>query len=117
LEPVNEETPELIFDRAWVLSILVRVQGLLREEYIKAGRLELFDVLLPIMTKQPDASTRTAACEKLELSSAAVAMSIHRMRRKYGELLRSEVAATISDDENPDDEIRHLLAILDRSGK
>jgi RNA polymerase sigma-70 factor (ECF subfamily) len=67
------------------------------------------------LTHQQDALSRAEISRRLNLSSAAVAMSIHRMRRRYGELLRQEVAATVDDPADVEDELRTLMAIISRA--
>ncbi|MCA9258419.1 MAG: hypothetical protein KDA61_04420, partial [Planctomycetales bacterium] len=76
----------------------------------------IFELLEPHLTGANEAVTRPEICRELNLSSAAVAMSLHRMRRRYGELLREEVAATVVDPAEIDDEIRNLMEIIGRNG-
>lgn len=115
-EPFHEETPDVLFDRSWVESLLTRVLQRLSEEYRHAGKERLFELLEPHLLEHADAIPRTEVSRLLQLSSAAVAMSIHRMRRRYGELLREEVAATVDDRADIEDELASLLSIVSRGG-
>lgn len=112
-EPVNLETPELLYDRSWVQTLLHRVRVRLAEEYHHAGKSELYALLEPHLTHSgDDAIPRAEIGHRLNLSPAAVSMSIHRMRRTYGELLRQEVAATLDDPGDVEDELRTLMALV-----
>jgi len=111
-EPYHEETPELLFEKSWIETIFERVKNRLADAYHCADKDRLFELLEPHLTKSIDVVPRSEICRELNLSAAAVAMSLHRMRRRYGELLREEVAATIDDPADVDDELRTLMAIV-----
>jgi len=111
-EPFHNETPELSFQRSWVEALLQKVRARLAADYQQAEKHALFTLLEPHLLQRDDALSRTEIGRKLNLSSAAVAMSIHRMRRRYGELLRQEVAATVDDPAEVEDELRTLMAIV-----
>jgi RNA polymerase sigma-70 factor (ECF subfamily) len=111
-EPADGETPELLFQRSWVEALLKRVRDRLEEDYSRAGKSELFGLLEPHLTERGEAVPRPEISRRLSLSSAAVAMSIHRMRRRYGELLRQEVASTLDDPADVEDELRALMSVV-----
>ena len=111
-EPADADTPELLFQRRWVEALLRRVRARLAEDYREAGKEELFQLLEPHLSDGAGGIPRAEISRKLNLSSAAVAMSIHRMRRRFGDLLRQEVAATVANPADIEDELRSLLAIL-----
>lgn len=115
-EPVDRETPEVLYQRSWVEALLTRVRSRLADEYGRAGKAELFALLEPHLTPRADAPPRAEVGRKLNLSPAAVAMSIHRMRRAYGDLLRQEVAATVDDPADVEDELCALMESVARSG-
>ncbi len=114
-EPVDDATPEQWFERRWVESLLARVRVRLADDYRRAGKEELFRVLEPQLGSTANPAPRSEIARELKLSSAAVAMSIHRMRRRFGELLRQEVAATVDNPADVDDELRHLMAVVGRT--
>jgi RNA polymerase sigma-70 factor (ECF subfamily) len=111
-EPAVNETPELLFERSWVAELLARVRARLADEYQRAGKQELFEFLEPHLASCREATPRAEICTRLNLSAAALAMSIHRMRRRYGELVREEVAATVDDPAHVDDELRTLMSLV-----
>jgi RNA polymerase sigma-70 factor (ECF subfamily) len=111
-ELADQQSPDRLFERSWVESLLQRVRTCLADDYHQAGKSELYALLEPHLTHRGDALPRTEIAQQLNLSSAAVAMSIHRMRRRYGELLRQEVAATVDDPADVEDELRYLMAVV-----
>ena len=108
------ESPEHEFEREWVAAILQRTRARLAEDYRRADRQELFELLEPHMMAQDDALPRLEIGVRLKLSHAAIAMSIHRMRKRFGEILLSEVRLTIDDPEDAEDELRRLMATVVR---
>ena len=107
-----EDAPEYAFDRTWVREILARVLQRLADEYLQADKSLLFETLSPYVSSSADSVPRTEISETLKLSAAAIGMSIHRMRRRYGELLRAEVASTLQNPADVDDEIQLLLQVM-----
>ena len=114
-EPTSIETPELLFERSWVESLLLSVRTRLAEDYQNAGKSELFMLLEPHLTYRDDAMPRTEISRKLNLSPGTLAVSLHRMRRQYGDLLREEVAATVNDPADVEDELRALMKIVGKT--
>lgn len=114
-EKTTAETPEQAFDRRWVEALLDHVRERLRNEYATALKLPLFEQLHAHLTNDLQALPYAEIGRKLSISPAAVAMSIHRMRRRYGELLYEEVAATVDDPRDVEDELRNLMSIVSQS--
>lgn len=115
-EPAVAETPERLFERSWVEELLARVRTRLADEYRQAGKEEFLELLEPHLAACHEALPRPEICSRLQLSAAALAMSLHRMRRRYGELLRQEIAATVDDPADVDDELRALMAAVSPRG-
>ncbi len=111
-EPVHELTPERIFDRSWALTLLARVYEQLHREYEDAGRGTVIDELRAVLTEDPKAAPYSKIAARLGISVGAVRVAVHRLRRRYGILLRREIAATVHDPSEVDDEIRALFAAL-----
>lgn len=112
LQAADPTTPELEYERTWAVALLERVMGHLRDEYAKAGRLPLFEALQPFLT---GASTRPGYAQiglELGMSESTVTVAMHRMRRRYGELLREEVAATVTTAAEVEEELRHLVTVV-----
>lgn len=112
-EPADEMTPERIFDRSWALTLLNRVLERLREEYQNAGRAATFDGLRVVLAGGRETISHAAIAERLATTEGAVRVAVHRLRRRYGLLLRQEIAATVDDEAEIDDEIRSLFAALE----
>ena len=112
-EPAHELTPERIFDRTWALTLLGRVLEQLREEYSAGGQSVTFEALSPVLTDGPRAVSYATLAARLGTTEGAVRVSVHRLRRRYGDRLREEIAATVDDPAEVDDELRALFAALE----
>ena len=111
-EPSHDCTPEKIFDRAWAVQLLELVVGRLRTEAAAKGKAVEFDTLQSFLGgKREDASYEKAAIDT-GLSLAAVRQAAHRLRKRYRELLREEIADTVAGEDEIDDEIRGLFEAL-----
>lgn len=111
-EPTETETPETLFQKEWAQSLLRQVRNRLEEECICANKGELFQLLEPHLVNSPDALPRDTISTKLGLSSAALAMTLYRLRRRYREILRDEVAATVVNPADIDDELAELITLF-----
>lgn len=111
-EPADPLTPEEIFERRWTLTILERVLDRLRQEQETAGSGRQFARLEGVLTGQDtDARYRQLAVD-LETSEGAIKTAVHRLRQRFGQLLRDEIADTVSGPDQVDDEVRHLLGVI-----
>ena len=110
-EPQDGMTPQTLFEREWARSLLSTVRGQLAQEFASSGKAEYFAILEPYLTGDATESYREAAAA-LEMTPGAVRVAVHRMRRRFGELLRAEIAQTVQDPEVVEDEIRALLEVL-----
>jgi RNA polymerase sigma-70 factor (ECF subfamily) len=111
-ESVDDETPGKLFERQWAVTLVSRVLDRLREEFDKRGNTALFAGLQPFLTGEPDAGAQERLAGQLGMETGAVKVALHRARRRFGELLRREVAHTVNRPEDIADELRHLLAAL-----
>jgi RNA polymerase sigma-70 factor (ECF subfamily) len=111
-EPADEVTPEVQFERSWAFALLERVFARLREEYEQAGRAELFEKLQPYLAGKENMPGYEHLARQVGLSPSGVGVSIHRMRRRYGELLRDEIAQTVSTPQEAEEELGHLMAVV-----
>lgn len=112
-EPADEWTPERIFDRTWALTLLDRVVERLRGEYDDAGRAAKFEELITLLTRDPASGNYSKTAERLGTTEGNVRVAVHRLRRHYGLLLREEIAATVGNAEQVEDEIQTLFAALE----
>jgi RNA polymerase sigma factor (sigma-70 family) len=112
-EPSHDLTAERIFDRSWALTLLGRVFDGLRREYDDAGRGATFEELRVVLTDGPKSASYAEIAARLGSTEGAVRVAVHRLRRRYGFLLRQEIAATLDDSAQVDDEIHALFAALE----
>lgn len=112
LEPAHVMTAERIFDRSWALTLLGRVVDRLRREYDDSGRSDRFEELIAVMTRVPESVPHAEIARRLGTTAGNVRVAVHRLRRRYGVLLREEIAATVDDAAQIDDEIQALFASL-----
>ena len=112
-EPAHDETPERIFERRWALSVLDRVVEKLRNEFVHHGRPEHFERLKVFLLGQSDAPYAALARE-MNTSEGALKVAIHRLRKRYRELFRLEIADTVADPAEVEAELRFLAAVLTR---
>lgn len=111
-QAVHGMTPETQYERSWAMALLDRVMGRLREEYLKAERLALFETLQPHLSGADGRPGYARLGESLGMNESAITVAMHRMRRRYGELLREEIAATVATPEEVEDELRHLMNVV-----
>ena len=112
-EPAHDETPERIFERRWALSVLDRVVERLRNEFVHHGRPEHFERLKVFLLGQSDAPYGTLARE-MRTSEGALKVAIHRLRKRYRQLFRQEIADTVADPAEVESELRFLADVLSR---
>jgi RNA polymerase sigma factor (sigma-70 family) len=108
LEPSTDETPERIFDRRWALTLLDRVIANLRTEMIRRGKQSSFEALKPYLTGDAPQLSYAETAAALGISEAAVKVAVHRLRRRFRDVLREEIAQTVSSPEDVEDELSHL---------
>lgn len=100
------------YDRRWALTLLEQVMGRLRSEYERAGRQNDFAVLKPQLVAPRGETSHAALAVQLGCSEGAARVAVHRLRKRFREIFREEIAQTVANDEDLEDEIRHLIAVL-----
>ena len=110
-EPAHDETPERIFERRWALSMLDRVVERLRGEFVEHGRPEHFE-RLKVFLLGPSDAPYAALAREMNTSEGALKVAIHRLRKRYRELFRHEIADTVADPAEVESELRFLAAVL-----
>ena len=109
LRPVEATTPIDVFERRWAMTVLDRAMDRLQREIDSSGDEISLEHLKPYLTSaEPQVPYRETA-EALGVSEGAVATAVHRLRKRYGQCLRAEIAETVVDLGHVDDELRHLL--------
>ena len=111
LEPAHNLTAERLFERQWALTVLEQVLARLQAEWASHGRQAIFDALKGSLTGAAEAGYAEIG-DGLAMTEAAVKVAAHRLRRRYRELLREEIAQTVASPEEIDDEIRYLLSCV-----
>jgi len=109
LEPITEDSPEVLFDRRWALSLLEQSLTRLRDEYQAAEKTRHFEQLKPFLQSPATDGEYDRVAAQLDLSPGAVAVAVHRMRQRYRDLVRAEIAHTVTSQEELADELRHLF--------
>ncbi len=112
LEPADTATPDKLFDRRWAGALLDEVLNQLEAEYHHAGKAELFAALKQTLTGTRESQPYAVLALRLGMNEAAVKVAVHRLRKRYRELLRAEVANIVANPEQAEDELRYLLAAL-----
>jgi RNA polymerase sigma factor (sigma-70 family) len=112
VELAGGDSPELVFERRWAWALLDQVIDQLRADYVAKGKGKLFESLRTCLSGDPSYIPYAQLGAELALSEGAVKVAVHRLRKRYGELLRVEIAKTVSRPEDIHDEIRHLISVL-----
>jgi len=113
LGPDGQMSPDKLFDLRWALIILEQALGRLRAGLSAEGKAAQFDELKKYLTEEPGAGEYSAVAQHLAMSVSAVAVAVHRLRAKYRELVRAEVAQTLANPLDLEEEMRHLYAVLE----
>ena len=111
-EPSRELPPDQMFEKRWAITVLEQVLARLRQESVAAGKGELFELLKDFLWGDKNLASQTEIGASLGLSASAVKSAVHRLRLRYRELLRSEIANTVARSEDIDEELRYLVSVL-----
>lgn len=111
-EPAGGEPPDVIFERRWALTLLERAFDGLRQEFERARKAAQFDRLKSFLEGEVKHGDYDVAARELGMTASAVAVAVHRMRHRYRELLRREVADTVESPAEIEEELKHLIRVL-----
>lgn len=114
-EPADNHTPEQAFEKQWALILLDTVVRDLGVDYEQEGNGRLFEVLKPSLTGSRETQPYAALAAALNMSEGAVRVAVHRLRERYRERLKAEVAHTVGSPADVDNELRHLFRVLART--
>jgi RNA polymerase sigma factor (sigma-70 family) len=109
LEPAHELTPEKLYERRWALTMLDNALSKLREEYAQREKLDLFDRLRGCLGGDKQRVPYAQLAADLDMTEAAIKVAVHRLRKRYRDILRAEIAETVDSPEEIDDELRDLF--------
>jgi RNA polymerase sigma factor (sigma-70 family) len=112
MEPVEGITPEKIFERRWAETVLEQVMEKVRSELEASGNGERFTLFKDFLVRDPGAASYSELAERLGMSVSATTSAIHRLRGRFRQLFREEIAQTVASPDEVDEEIRCLIAAL-----
>jgi RNA polymerase sigma factor (sigma-70 family) len=112
-EPADPMTPDQIYERRWALTVLERVLSRLKDEYLAADNAALFDSLKELLPDEPGSPSQAEIAARLGISENAVRQAFYRFRQRYQTLLREEIANTVATPGDIEDELRHLITVLE----
>ena len=115
-EPVDTATPEQAFEKQWALTLLETVLSRLRTDYEREGKGCLFEALKPCLLGSRELQPYVELAAALHMSEGAVKVAVHRLRERYRERLKAEIANTVTSPSDVAAELRHLFRVLGRSG-
>ena len=113
MEPSNPMTAEMIYERRWALTVLERVLSRLKDEYLAADNAALFGSLKELLPDEPGSPSQAEIAARLGMSENAVRQAFYRFRQRYQSILREEIANTVATPGDIEDELRHLIAVLE----
>jgi RNA polymerase sigma-70 factor (ECF subfamily) len=111
-EMIDHGTADVIFDRRWARTLMEQAMEKLSGEFTRSARRELFERLKVYLGREAREGEYASIAAELGLSLAAVKVTVHRMRLRYRETIRSEIAQTVNDPAEVEGELRHLAQLL-----
>jgi RNA polymerase sigma-70 factor (ECF subfamily) len=111
-EPADNLAPDKIFERRWATGLLELVLARLREEYTAAAKSEQFETLKVFVWGEKSLASYAEIAGQLRMSEGAVKVAVYRLRQRYRELLRAQVARTVASESEVDEELRYLISTL-----
>jgi len=113
-EPADEETPETLYEKRWAVALLENVLARLRREFAASGKQELFEQFKVFLWGEKSGLSYASLAAQTGTSEGAIKVGVHRLRHRYLEVLRAEVAQTVATPAEVEEELRHLITILSR---
>ena len=113
-EPVDTATPETLYEQRWALALLENALARLRDEYSAHGRGPMFDLLKDYVWGERNAASYTDIAAQLDLTEEAVKKAVQRLRHRYRDMLRTEIAHTVTTAAEVEEELQYLVRLLRR---
>ena len=113
MESSDPVTAEMIYERRWALTILEHVLSRLKDEYRAVGNAALFDSLKQLLPDEPGSPSQADIAAQLGMTENALRQAFYRFRQRYQSLLREEIAHTVATPGDIEDELRHLIAVIE----
>jgi RNA polymerase sigma-70 factor (ECF subfamily) len=114
LEPPDEEDPARLYERRWAFTLIGQVLQQLKSQCVADGSAGLFDALSPYLTGDAARGDYSAIAARLNMTEGAVRTAVARLRAKFRDLLRAEIACTVDSPAEVDGEIAHLFKLFER---
>src|SRR5216110_160775 len=111
-EPADMLSADRIYDRRWALTLLEQVLARLDAEYRAAGNEKLFEYLKELLSDEPGRRSQAEIAVEMDMTENAVKQAFHRLRQRYRQLLRDEIAQTVAVPGDVEDELRHFISVL-----
>ena len=111
-ECAARRTPDAVFDRQWGLAVLDLALKSLATEHAQQGKSDHFEQLKPWLTGDACGSSRSEVATRLGLSEGAVKVAIHRLRKRFRDLVKAEIAQTVATEEEAREELRYLIEVV-----
>ena len=112
LEPADNDTPEKKFIRQWAFTVLKQAMNALQSECEAHGKEPLFRAARGLLSGERDGAPYAQIAQRLGMGTGALRVAVHRLRQRYGELLRNEIAQTVGGPEEVEEEAHYLLSVL-----
>jgi RNA polymerase sigma factor (sigma-70 family) len=112
LEPVDDRSPDRLFERSWAMALLDSVLARLEQEFREAGKAELFERLRVFLVAGTAPETYAEVATETGMTAEAVRKAVHRLRHRYYELFRKEIAGTVADPSEVEEEMRYLCDVI-----
>jgi RNA polymerase sigma-70 factor (ECF subfamily) len=112
LEPSSDASPDKNFDQRWALALFHQALGRLRLEYANAGKHEMFEQLKTFLTNLAGDGGYEGVAARLGMAPGSIAVAVHRLRQRYGELVKEEIAHTVASPTEVQDELRYLIELI-----
>lgn len=113
-EPRDEISPDRAYQQSWARTLIEKVFRRLRAEFAVQAREEFFDQLRPHLWAEEGAAPYADLAREFRLTTVNVKVTVHRLRRRFGELLREEIRQTVESDAEVEEELNHLIQVLGR---
>jgi DNA-directed RNA polymerase specialized sigma24 family protein len=111
-EAADKTTPERLFERNWALALMERTQARLRQEQEAAGKAAEFEHLKPFLMGDAAEADYSAIAGRMQVTEDALRTAVHRLRKRFRKLLRTEIGRTVNSPAETDEEMRYLLSVL-----
>jgi len=115
LEPGSDVSPETIFENRWAGTVMNQARTRLQENYEQENKGALFNALKPYLEGEPSSGDYDPVAEELGMTAGAVAVAVHRLRKRFGDMVKEEISRTVANPAEVEAEMRHLHSILQSS--